>query len=138
MKSDRNETHEEKLARLDREWDELVRTGPLPPPPVPRAAPVEVVATVSPKMAEAIKANPESLRLHARAEDETFVVDRPRRTEVMEVLEVDREGRPSRVARFECATGERSVLEYVGGYRQPNTVAHVYDPLAALKGNEND
>jgi hypothetical protein len=30
------------------------------------------------------------------------------------------------------------VIEFVDGYRQANVVAHVYDPLAALKGNEND
>jgi hypothetical protein len=102
------------------------------------AAKPKVVTTVSPKMAEAIKANPASLRLSAKAEDETTVVDRPRRTEVMEVLEVDAQGRPSRVARFECATGERSVLEYVGGYRQPPGAVSVYDPFAALKGNQND
>jgi hypothetical protein len=102
------------------------------------AAKPKIVATVSPKMAEAIKHDPTSLRISAKAEDETVVVDRPRRTEVMEVLEVDAQGRPSRVARFECATGERSVLEYVEGYRQPNVVLSVYDPLAALKGNGND
>jgi hypothetical protein len=102
------------------------------------AAKPKLVATVSPKMAEAIKHDPTSLRLSAKGADDTVVVDRPRRTEVMEVLEVDREGRPSRVARFECATGERSVLEYVEGYRQPSGVVSVYDPLAALKGNEND
>jgi hypothetical protein len=102
------------------------------------AAKPKVVATVSEKMAEAIKHDPTSLRLSARAADDTVVVDRPRRTEVMEVLEVDREGRPSRVARFECATGERSMLDYVEGYRQPSGAVSVYDPLAALKGNEND
>jgi hypothetical protein len=126
-------THEEKMAELDRRWEELVRTGPVPKP-----KPVEVVTTVSPKMAQAIKANPESLRLHARAEDETFVVDRPRRTEVMEVLEVDAWGRPAKVRRFDCASGETSVLDYVDGYRQPSGAAHVYDPLAALKENENE
>jgi hypothetical protein len=102
------------------------------------AAKPKVVATVSPKMAEAIKANPTSLRVSAKGADETTVVDRPRRTEVMEVVEVDREGRPSRVRRFDCASGETSVLEYVGGYRQPPGAVHVYDPFAALKGNEND
>jgi hypothetical protein len=51
------------------------------------AAKPKVVTTVSPKMAEAIKANPGSLRLSAKAEDKTTVVDRPRRTEVMEVVE---------------------------------------------------
>jgi hypothetical protein len=99
------------------------------------AAKPKVVATVSPKMAEAIKANPTSLRVSAKGADETTVVDRPRRTEVMEVVEVDREGRPSRVRRFDCASGETSVLEYVGGYRQPPGAVHVYDPFAALKGN---
>jgi hypothetical protein len=95
----------------------------------------KVVATVSPKMAEAIKHDPGSVRISARAADDTVVVDRPRRTEVMEVLEVDAAGRPSRVARFECATGERTVPDYVEGYRQAPGVTHVYDPLAALKGD---
>jgi hypothetical protein len=102
------------------------------------AAKPKVVATVSPKMAEAIKANPTSLRVSAKGADETVVVDRPRRTEVMEVVEVDAGGRPARVRRFDCASGETSVLEYVGGYRQPPGAVHVYDPFAALKGNEND
>jgi hypothetical protein len=102
------------------------------------AAKPKVVATVSAEMAEAIKTNPTSLRLSVNRPDEIPVVDRPRRTEVLEVLEVDREGRPSKVARFECATGERSVLEYREGYRQPGGAESVYDPLAALKGNMND
>jgi hypothetical protein len=102
------------------------------------AAKPRVVATVPPKMAEAIKANPTSLRLSVKGDDEVVVVDRPRRVEVMEVLEVDAAGRPSRVARFECATGDRSVLEYVDGYRQAPGVISQYDPLAALKGNGND
>jgi hypothetical protein len=102
------------------------------------AAKPKVVATVTPKMAEAIKANPGSLRVSAKGADEVPVIDRPRRTEVMEVLEVDAQGRPSRVARFECATGERSVLDYVAGYRPVGGVISQYDPLAALKGNGND
>jgi hypothetical protein len=99
------------------------------------AAKPKIVATVSEKMAEAIKANPESLRVSARGADDTTVVDRPRRTEMLEVVAVDAQGRPSRVARVDCATGERSVLEYVEGNRQSNTVTHQYDPLAALKGD---
>jgi hypothetical protein len=102
------------------------------------AAKPKVVATVSPKMAEAIKANPTSVRISARAADETVVVDRPRRTDVLEVVEVDREGRPAKVRRMDCATGEVSVLDFVEGYRQAPGAVSVYDPLAALKGNEND
>jgi hypothetical protein len=102
------------------------------------AAKPKIVATVSPKMAEAIKANPSSLRVSAKGAEEVTVVDRPRRTELLEVLEVDGQGRPSRVQRFDCASGETSELEFVGGYRQPSGAVSVYDPLAALKGNEND
>jgi hypothetical protein len=102
------------------------------------AAKPKIVATVSEKMAEAIKHDPTSLRLSAKGVDDTVVVDRPRRTEMLEVVAVDAQGRPSRVARVDCASGERSVLEYVEGYRQPNTVVSTYDPLAALKGDGND
>jgi hypothetical protein len=101
------------------------------------AAKPRIVATVSPKVAEAIKHDPESLRVSVSANgaDGAVAFDRPRRVEVLEVLEVDACGRPSKVARFECATGERSVIEFEGGYRQPSVVAHVYDPLDALKGD---
>jgi hypothetical protein len=86
-------------------------------------------------MAAAIKANPESLRLNARDADGP-VIDRPRRTEIIEVMdEPTVDGRLRRAWRTDCATGERSVVEFEGGYRAPNVVAHVYDPLDALKGN---
>jgi hypothetical protein len=101
------------------------------------AAKPKIVAAVSPKMAEAIKTNPGSLRLSARAVDETVVVDRPRRTEVLEVLEVE-EGRPSRVKRLDCMTGEVSVENWVGGYRPPSGAISTYDPFSALKGNDDD
>jgi hypothetical protein len=100
----------------------------------------KVIATVSPKVVEAIKHDPESLRVSVSANgaDGAVALDRPRRVEVLEVLEVDAAGRPSRVRRFDCASGETSVLEFAGGYRQPNTVTHVYDPMAALKEMGND
>jgi hypothetical protein len=102
------------------------------------AAKPKIVATVSEKMAAAIKANPESLRLNAKDADGP-VIDRPRRTEIIEVMdEPTVDGRLRRAWRTDCATGEKSVVEFEGGYRQPNLVAHVYDPLAALKRNEND
>jgi hypothetical protein len=99
------------------------------------AAKPKAIVTVSEKMAQAIKVNPESLRVSAKGADNTTVVDRPRRTEMLEVVAVDGQGRPSRVARVDCATGERSLLDYVDGYRQLPSVEHVYDPLAALKGD---
>jgi hypothetical protein len=119
------ETDEEFLARLD-----AIRTK------AEEAAKPKIVATVSPKMAEAIKHDPGSLRLSAKGADETTVVDRPRRTEVIEVMdEPTVDGRLRRAWRTDCATGERSVIEFVDGYRQPNVVQSVYDPLAALKEN---
>jgi hypothetical protein len=42
------------------------------------------------------------------------------------------------VARFECATGERSVLDYVDGYRQAPGCVSVYDPLSALEDKNAD
>jgi hypothetical protein len=99
------------------------------------AAKPKIVASVSPKMADAIKANPTGLRLSIKDADEVVVVDRPRKTEVLEVLAVDRQGRPSRVGRFECATGQTSVLEYVGGYRPSAGAVSDYDVFATLKGS---
>ena len=102
------------------------------------AAKPKIIASVSPKMAAAIKANPASLRLNAKDADGP-VIDRPRRTEIIEVMdEPTVDGKLTRAWRTDCATGERSVIEFAGGYRQPNVVKHVYDPLAALKENEND
>lgn len=100
------------------------------------AAKPKIVASVSQKMAEAIKANPASLRLNAKDADDTPVIDRPRRTEIIEVMdEPTVDGKLRRAWRTDCATGERSVIEFVDGYRQPTGAAHVYDPLAALKEN---
>jgi hypothetical protein len=91
-------TEEEKRAILDK-YPEPPRRKPSQPKPKPA-----LVATVSEKLAEAAKANPESVRVSARAADQTVVVDRPRRTEVLEVLEVDVEGRPARARRLDVLT----------------------------------
>jgi hypothetical protein len=101
------------------------------------AAKPKLVATVSPEIAEAIKANPESLRLSVNRPDEIPVVDRPRRTEIIEVIpdEPTIDGKLTRAWRTDCATGERSVIEFVGGYRQPSGAISTYDPFAALKGS---
>ena len=56
--------------------------------------------------------------------------------ERFEVLEV-REGRPWRVLRQDCVTGEVWEEEWVKGHRPPSVVVHQYDPLSAL-GDGND
>jgi hypothetical protein len=88
-----------------------------------------VMAVVSEKLAQAAKANPEGVRVSVRAADDTVVVDRPRRTEVIEVLEVDGEGRPKVARRIDCTTGEAGMIDFVGGYRQPAGAVSDYDPI---------
>jgi hypothetical protein len=120
------------LEELERAYREWMAT------PIPKAKPKPVEGTVafSPKLAQAAKANPESVRVRvtAKAPDDTVVVDLPRRPqELVEVLSVDSAGRPARVRRYETATGEWSIVEYEQGYRQPPGAAHEYDPLRGLR-----
>jgi hypothetical protein len=101
------------------------------------AAKPKLMVSIPPPMAEAIKANPTTLRVSARATDEVTVVDRPRRTEVIEVLEVV-DARPSRVRRLDCVTGEVSVEDWVGGYRQPAGAISNYSPLDGLRTRDDE
>jgi hypothetical protein len=103
------------------------------------AAKPKIVAAVSEKMAEAIKHDPTSVRISAKAEDDTPVIERVRPTEVIQLMdEPTINGKLARASRFDCATGETTVIEFVNGYRQPSGAVHVYDPFAALKGNDDD
>lgn len=97
------------------------------------AAKPKLEVAVSPKIVEAVKANPTSLRISARAADGTTVIDRPRQTEVIEVLEVDAEGRPALARRFDVATNAWGLCEYREGYRQPAGAVSDYSPLSALE-----
>lgn len=96
-----------------------------------------IVAMVSEKMAEAVRANPESVRLSAKATDETVVVDRPRRTEAIHVIEVDSEGRPALAMRHDLTTNERHLVEYDQGYRRTGIVSD-YNPLDGLRRHDDD
>lgn len=94
------------------------------------------MAVVSEKMAEAVKANPEGVRLSVKAADDIVVVDRPRRTEVIEVLEV--EGCRAKLApRHDLATNEKHLIEYEGGYRRTGVVSD-YNPMDGLRRREDD
>lgn len=120
----------EEYAKLEEEYQRLMAT------PIPRAKPKPkpaVMAVVSPKLAEAAKANPDSVRVSARSEDGTSVFERPRVLERLEVLEVDREGRPALARRYDMATNSWGTVEFKDGYRQSNGAVHDYDPLSALK-----
>jgi hypothetical protein len=52
---------------------------------------------------------------------------------LIEVLEVDREGRPALARRIDCETDERSIVEYENGYRPQAAAVSDYNPLDALK-----
>jgi phenylpyruvate tautomerase PptA (4-oxalocrotonate tautomerase family) len=97
-----------------------------------------LVADVSEKVAEAARANPESVRVSAKAADDTVVVERVRRHEMLEVLEVDAQGRPAAARRVDVETGERSIVEFVEGYRPSSGVVHAYDPMAGLRHGGSD
>ena len=46
------------------------------------------------------------------------MMERPRRTEAIQVLEVDREGRPALALRHDFTTNERHLIEFDQGYRR--------------------
>lgn len=96
-----------------------------------------VVAVVSEKFAQAAKANPESVRLTARASDETVIMERPRRTEAIQVLEVDRDGRPALALRHDFTTNERHLVEFDQGYRRSGVISD-YSPLDGLRRRDDE
>jgi hypothetical protein len=115
-----------------REFEAELFSKPIPRvPPKPKPKP-RIELEVSPRIAEAVKADPLSVRVSARVE-EMALVERARPTEIIQVLEVDEAGRPKLSRRVDCATGQASLVEYREGYRQGPGAQHEYDPLAALK-----
>jgi hypothetical protein len=62
-----------------------------------------------------------------------MVEERKRPLEAFEVIEVDLlTGRPKLCRRLDLLTGERSVVEFQGGYAGVGVVQHEYDPLVGL------
>ncbi len=127
----KEETEEEFMAKLaaTRARRAAARAAAKPKP--------AIMAVVSEKMAEAVRANPESVRLSAKAADDTVVVDRPRRTEAIQVIEVDREGRPALALRHDFTTNEKHLMEFEGGYRRTGVVSE-YNPMDRLGRREDD
>jgi hypothetical protein len=80
---------EKQIADLVAKWEPLLSKPK--PKPVP-----ELRARVSEKLADAARANPGSVRVIAEGGDGVTVIDRPRRSDIVEVLEVDGDGRPLR------------------------------------------
>ncbi len=125
----------EELLKLRPEFAEhIARRPPLKPRPT-------VTAQVSSKIVEVAKANPTGVqvRVSATAADGTTYVDPPKRpTEIIQVLEVDREGRPKLLRRTDCSTGEAGLVECREGYRLPPSAQHEYNPMDGLRRAEDE
>jgi hypothetical protein len=93
---------------------------------------------VTPKLAEAVKANPGSLRLSATAADQTTVIERARVREIVQPLDVDGQARVARARHIDCATGEASIVEYCDGYPLRGGAVSDYNPLDGLKRPEDE
>ena len=130
----REETDEEFLARLAA----MRAKRKVKAAAAAEAAKPRLEIPVTPKLAEAVKANPGSLRLSAKAQDETVVIERAKVTEIIEPLDVDGQACVARARRIDCATGDVSILEYRNGYRLPPGAVSDYNPLDALKRPEDE
>lgn len=132
----REETDEEFLARLaaNRARRKAAKLA------AEEAAKPKLEVTVSPKLAEAVKANPDTLRVSAKAADETMFVERPRTFKQTEVLAVDTFGRPARVWQREVVMGEmvEGVVDYENGYSRLPSVRSEYNPMDGLRRPEDE
>jgi hypothetical protein len=118
----RQETDEEFLARLAvRRAKRLEDAKP------------KLTLNVSPRIVEAVKADPDSVKVAVKSTDETVVVERARPREIIEVLEVDGMGRPKLLRRVDCATGDVGLIEMGGGHRLQPGARHEYNPLDGLE-----
>jgi hypothetical protein len=108
----------------------------LPPrKPRPKTA---VVTELEGKIAEAARANPESVQVRVTARDpveKVVVVDRPRRGTVVNVTAVDGNGRPKAGIAYDRGTWQSGGVEFKDGYAQKACAQHEYNPLDAPKGD---
>ena len=115
-----------------------------------------LLAPVSEKMAAAVKANPESVRVAAKDGNGVTIIERPwekRPTSNMVVVEVDGSGRPKFVQSYDQETNSYGTVEFNGGYGLPTPkkpeelgenerlkglgARHEYNPLDGLRGRDD-
>jgi hypothetical protein len=109
----------------------------LPPlRPKPKTA---VVTELEGKIAEVARANPGSVsvRVTAKTEENVVVADRPRRGNVVDVIEVEN-GKPKLVRTYDAEAGGHGVAEFKDGYGpsyhpKGGGAVHQYNPLDALE-----
>ena len=130
----REETDEEFLARLAAMRAKRKAAAAA----AAEAAKPKLQVVVTPKLAEAVKANPGSLRLSATAADQTTVIERARVREIVQPLDVDGQARVARARHIDCATGEASIVEYRDGYPLRGGAVSDYNPIDALRRPEDE
>ncbi len=156
----------EEILKLRPHYAELFANIPPMPPIRPKAKP-EYAVKVSEKMDEAIKAQPESFRVVAKAANGTTLVERPTAVERL-LAERAAQARAMQDAAFEKSrpeSGERvgepwqgedgvrramvetyrpeggrevGVVEFPGGYRLRPGARSEYNPMDGLKGRDDE
>lgn len=96
------------------------------------AAKPRLVLPVSQETAERVRRRPESVRLSTVREDAIPVVERVQVKEIVQVLEVDAQGRPKLARVVDCSTGQAGFVDYCDGYRQAGALSD-YNPLDVLR-----
>jgi hypothetical protein len=118
--------------RLRELWDSM--------PPFKPKPKTQVVTELDGKIAGAVQANPESVkvRVTARGADGVAVLDAPRPANV-EVVEVDAAGRPKLTKRYDPTTNGWDWIEHRDGYSAPSGggVVSAYNPLDALDAGKD-
>ena len=61
------------------------------------------------------------------------VVERVQVKEIVQVLEVDAQGRPKLARHVDCSTGEPGIVDYRDGYRQAPAALSDYNPMDGLQ-----
>jgi hypothetical protein len=121
--------NEHKVTR-DEIW-ELFFPGQKAPPPKVKPV-VSAGVPVSEKLAQAAKANPESVkvRVTARGSDGVVVVDPPRSARIVD--EAEQQIRLATQQRSEARVERERVNAEAWRYRPAGEVAHIYNPLDRL------
>jgi hypothetical protein len=119
--------------------DELLRSNPPPfkVKPKPKLQLRVNEQDLSPRIVEAVRKSPESVEVRVTAKDEELtVVDRPRRTELIEVVET-KEGKVSVARRYDCVTGVNGTLNLTRAcrYRHGEPDPSASSPCPARENN---
>ena len=104
--------------------------------PKPKPKPQLMVEPASAQTIANAKARPDKVKIVTESDDGVAVIDRPRRSGVVEVLEVDGNGRPKLVRCWDATTRELTTMRFEDGYPPRAGAVSAYNPIDALKGHD--